>query len=77
MLHKPVLRGRLGKWAYTLVDYDLSYELLQVTKMQVVTDFIVNHMAVGGSETCLVELRPWRLFLTTQCVVGVVGSDVC
>jgi hypothetical protein len=32
MLHKPILRGRLGKWAYTLVEYDLTYELLRSTK---------------------------------------------
>jgi hypothetical protein len=28
MLHKPILRGRLGKWAYSFVEYDLSYEPL-------------------------------------------------
>jgi hypothetical protein len=24
MLQKPILSGRLRKWAYTLVEYDLS-----------------------------------------------------
>jgi hypothetical protein len=28
MLLKPILNGRMGKWAYALVEYDLAYELL-------------------------------------------------
>jgi hypothetical protein len=27
-LLKPILSGRMGKWAYALVEYDLAYELL-------------------------------------------------
>ena len=25
MLRKPILSGRIGKWAYALVEYDLAY----------------------------------------------------
>jgi hypothetical protein len=28
MLLKPILSGRIGKWAYALVEYDLAYEPL-------------------------------------------------
>jgi hypothetical protein len=28
MLLKPILSGRIGKWAYALVQYDLAYEPL-------------------------------------------------
>jgi hypothetical protein len=28
MLLKPILSGRMGKWAYVLVEYDLAYEPL-------------------------------------------------
>jgi hypothetical protein len=28
MLLKPILSGRIGKWAYAFVGYDLAYELL-------------------------------------------------
>ena len=24
MLHQPILSGKIGKWAYTLIEYDLS-----------------------------------------------------
>jgi ribonuclease HI len=43
MLHNPILSGRLGKWAYTLVEYDLMYEPLRAMKGQVVVDFIMDH----------------------------------
>jgi hypothetical protein len=32
MLHKPILSGRVGKWAYALVEYDLHCEPLRSTK---------------------------------------------
>jgi hypothetical protein len=43
MLLKPILSGRMGKWAYALVEYDLAYEPLRSMKGQVVTDFMVDH----------------------------------
>jgi hypothetical protein len=63
MLQNPLLPpGGGGKWAYALVEYDLTYELLRATRGQVVADFIVDHMAAGSDETCLIELKPWSLF---------------
>jgi ribonuclease HI len=62
MLHKPILKGRLGKWAYTLVEYDLSYEPLRAMKGQVVADFIADHVVMSDDETFLVELKPWSMF---------------
>jgi uncharacterized membrane protein YozB (DUF420 family) len=41
MLLKPSLSGRIGKWAYALIEYDLVYELLRSMKGQVIADFIV------------------------------------
>jgi hypothetical protein len=43
MFHRPILRGRLGKWAYALIEYDLVFESLKTMKGQVVADFIVEH----------------------------------
>jgi hypothetical protein len=39
MLHMPILSGRIGKWAYGLVEYDLVYESLKSIKGQIVADF--------------------------------------
>jgi hypothetical protein len=43
MLHRPILSGRLDKWAYGLVEYDLVYESLKYIKGQIVANFIVKH----------------------------------
>jgi ribonuclease HI len=43
MLQNPIMSGRIGKWAYTLIEYDLAYEPLKSMKGKVVTDFIVEH----------------------------------
>jgi hypothetical protein len=32
MLQKPILSGRIGKWAYALIEYDLAYESLKSMK---------------------------------------------
>jgi hypothetical protein len=33
----------VGKWAYSLVEYDLIHEPLCAMKGQVVADFIIDH----------------------------------
>ena len=64
MLQKLILSGRIGKWAYALVEYDLACEPLKSMKGQIVADFIVEHrindehdLEVGYS-TC----TPWKLY---------------
>jgi hypothetical protein len=43
MLQKPILSGRIRKWAYALVEYDLAYESLRAVRGQIASDFIVEH----------------------------------
>jgi hypothetical protein len=43
MLQNPIMSGRIGKWAYALIEYDLAYEPLKYMKSQVIADFIVEH----------------------------------
>jgi hypothetical protein len=43
MLPNPIMSGRIGKWAYALIEYDLAYEPLKSVRVQVVADFIVEH----------------------------------
>jgi hypothetical protein len=62
MLHKPKLSGRLGKWAYSLVEYGLAFESLRARKGQVVADFVVDHMIAPDGEAWLIEVVPWKLF---------------
>jgi hypothetical protein len=62
MLQRPILSRRKGKWAYSLVEYDLKYEPLRATKGQVVADFMAEHMITIENDACMVEVIPWRLF---------------
>jgi hypothetical protein len=64
MLQQPILSGRIGKWAYALIKYDLAYESLKSIKGQVVADFIIEHSFDQNSdESCnLVSIYPWKLF---------------
>jgi ribonuclease HI len=43
MLQNLIMSGRIGKWAYALIEYDLAYEPLKAVKGHVVADFIVEH----------------------------------
>jgi hypothetical protein len=62
MLLKPILNGRMGKWAYVLVEYDLTYEPLRSMKGQVVADFIVDHVIDVDYSINFVQLKPWGLY---------------
>jgi hypothetical protein len=63
MLHKPILSGRIGKWAYSLIEYDLVYEPLHAMKGQVIANFIVDHSVSADGSAYLVKTNPWELFI--------------
>jgi ribonuclease HI len=64
MLHRPLLSGRLGVWAYGLIEYDLVYESLKSTKGQIVADFIVEHRVSieQDLDVDLIFLTPWKIY---------------
>jgi hypothetical protein len=73
MLQQLILSGRIGKWTYVLIEYDLAYESLKSIKGQVVADFIVGHIIdQNGDELCnLVSIHPCKLFFDGLiCVEG-------
>jgi hypothetical protein len=62
MLQRPILSGRLGKWAYSLVEYGLEYEALRAMKGQALADFIVEHHVIEEEDISVVEEGVWKLF---------------
>jgi hypothetical protein len=65
MLQQPILSGRIRKWAYALIEYDLAYEPLKSIKGQVVADFIVGHSIDQNIDESYnsVSIHLWKLFL--------------
>jgi hypothetical protein len=64
VLQQSILSGRIGKWAYALIESNLAYESLKSIKGQVVADLIIEHsIDQNNSESCnLVSIRPWKFF---------------
>jgi hypothetical protein len=64
MLQLSILSGRIRKWAYALIEYDLAYEPLKSIKGQVVADFIVGHNIDQNNDKSrnLVSIRLWKFF---------------
>jgi hypothetical protein len=61
MLHNPIMSGRIGKWAYALIEYDLAYEPLKSMRGQVVADFIVEHRINDAHKLDIsyLTITPW------------------
>jgi hypothetical protein len=71
MLQKPILNGRLVKWAYALVEYDLEFKPLKAMKGQVVADFIVEHNIESCQASYEVEKGMWKMFFDgSVCAQG-------
>jgi hypothetical protein len=60
MLQKLILSGRIRKWAYALIEYDLTYKSQKYMKGQIVTDFIIGHNVNQNKDESfnLVSIRP-------------------
>jgi hypothetical protein len=77
MLHRPILRGRLGKWAYALIEYDLVSGSLKAMKGLVVADFIIEHLVdvEYDDSICLdtnvISCTSWKLYFDgSSCSSG-------
>jgi hypothetical protein len=70
IMQRPVLGGQIGRWAYSLVEYDLMYEPLRAVKGQIVADFIVDY-DIKIDDVSLVVVCPWKLyFVGSVCDKG-------
>ena len=61
---KTDLSGRIGEWAYALIEYDLACEFLRSLRGQIIADFIVEHRINDKHdlEVSCVTCTPWKLY---------------
>ena len=73
MSSAPVLKGRVGKWIYTLMEFDHKYESPKAVKGQAIADFIVEHRddSIGS-----VDIVPWTLFFDGLVCTHGCGIDL-
>jgi ribonuclease HI len=72
VLNKPALMGRLGKWAMSLMEFDITYVPQKAIKGQALADFLAAHPVPDDSplvvelpdeEVFSVEVEPpWELY---------------
>jgi hypothetical protein len=58
------MSGRIGKWAYALIEYDLAYESLKFMKGHVIPNFIVEHPIDDTHKLDMsnLSITPWTLY---------------
>jgi hypothetical protein len=78
MLQNPIMSGRIGKWAYALIEYDLAYEPLKSMKGQVIADFIVEHQIKDTYELDIsyLTVTPWTLYFDGSVCNEGQGIDI-
>ena len=69
MLSAPVLRGRLGKWMFTLSEFDLRYQPAKAVKGQALADLIAERI---NTDIAALSVRAWAMFFD-----GSVCDDGC
>jgi ribonuclease HI len=78
MLQKPVVSGRVSKWAYALVEYDLHCELIKSMRGQIVADFIVEHRIDKQLDLDVgyVTFTPWKLHFNGSACRSSCGVEI-
>jgi hypothetical protein len=73
MMQRLILNGRMGNRAYSLVEYELTYESLTAVRGQVIADFIPDH-GLDSEDIHYVENTPGGCSLMDRYVLTAVGS---
>jgi hypothetical protein len=64
MLQYPIMSGRIGKWTYALIEYNLAYESLKSMKGKVVADYIIEDRIDDSSKQDIsyIIITLWSLY---------------
>jgi hypothetical protein len=59
ILTAPVLKGRLGKWMFTLSEFDIPYQPVKAVKGQTLVDFIAERI---NTNIATLSVRAWAMY---------------
>jgi hypothetical protein len=59
MLSAPVLKGRLGKWMFTLSEFDIRYRPAKAVKGQALADLIAERI---NTNIATLSVRAWAMY---------------
>jgi hypothetical protein len=59
MLSAPVLKGRLGKWMFALLEFDIRYQPVKAVKGQALADLIAERTS---SDIAALSIRAWAMY---------------
>ena len=83
MLTRPILRGRIGKWALALMEFSLKYVPQKAVKGQAIADFLTSHPGldldeetIDQIETMGVCLMPWILLFDGSRTQNMSGCGI-
>ncbi|XP_075665338.1 uncharacterized protein LOC142635001 [Castanea sativa] len=62
-LRRSDFTGRIAKWGTRLGSFDIRYKSRNSVKGQVLADFIAEFSPRGTNITCVVEVKPWKVFV--------------
>src|SRR3954463_3067496 len=73
MLSAPVLKGRLGKWMFSLSEFDIRYQPAKAVKGQALADLIAERI---NTDIAALSVRAWAMFFDGSvcdegCGIGV------
>jgi hypothetical protein len=59
MLSAPVLKGRLGKWMFALLEFDVQYQPAKAIKGQALADLIAERI---NTDLAALSMRAWAIY---------------
>jgi hypothetical protein len=73
MLTAPVLKGRLGKWMFTLSEFNIQYQPVKAVKGQALADLITERI---NTSIATLSVRAWAMYFDGStcedgCGIGV------
>jgi hypothetical protein len=73
MLTAPVLKGRLEKWMFTLLEFDIRYQPAKAVKGQVLADLIIERI---NTNITTLFVRAWAMYFDGSACEGRCGIGI-